>query len=325
METQDTIANRPKPASQQEASEEASVPGIFAVVVLYKVRPEDSATLQTLAAAAQAAGEAVRLRTLICDNTPGGQQVGTFPDGVRYLAAPHNPGLSEAYNTAIAAASAEGYEWLLTLDQDTHLPTNFLTVLARLIPRFAAESRVAAIVPYIVDGDRPISPLRFVGGFLPRMLPAGFTGVTRPFTSPINSASLLRVAALQEVGGYDKRFPLNNSDTDLFHRLGKAGKRVAVAGDLTVKHELAILKRQERMTVERYRQLLADERAFWDLEMSFLARVERWMRLVGRVGKDARHRGNGAFQKVTLAEILHRMVTRRKTRIAAWKGSFGVR
>ena len=298
---------------------------IFAVVVIYRMRPEESATVKTLAAAANMAGPILRLYTLIYDNTPGGQQVGVLADGVRYVAAPHNPGLAEAYNAAIVAAGEQGYDWLLTLDQDTNLPSDFFVVLQRLVPRYAANKRVAAIVPYIVDGGKAVSPFRFVGGFLPRVLPPGYSGLAGPFASAINSASLLRVATMRQIGGYDERFPLNNSDTSLFFRLGRAGLRIAVVGELIVKHELAILNRRERMTVQRYRQLLADERAFWDLEMSLPARMERLLRLMGRAGKDAFHRGNRVFQKVTLAEIAYRLTTRRKARIAAWKRGFGDR
>ncbi len=307
-----------------ESARQRSEVGILAVVVLYKVRPGEAITLRTLLRSAEAAaGEAIRLRILIVDNTPGGQEPGTLPEDVRYVAAPHNPGLAVAYNAARGMAEGEDCAWLLTLDQDTDLPEEFLRRLHRYAAEYREETRVAAIVPHIVDGSRHVSPLRFVGGFMPAMLPAGFTGIAPPFTSALNSAALLRVSALRQIGGYDERFPLNNSDTSLFHRLGEAGLRVAVAGEITVYHELAILNRGERMTIERYRQLLADERAFWDRHMGFLGRVERLLRLVGRTVKDLLGRRNPEFRRASLEEIRFRLLTRRRKRLAAWNDRHG--
>ncbi len=296
---------------------------IFAVVVLYKLLPSQAVTLRSLLrAAGKVTPTALRLAISIYDNTPGGQDPGPLPDGIRYTAAPGNPGLAVAYNAAIAAAAFEQYDWLLTLDQDTDLPENFLETLLTYIKRYSspnAEQHVAAIVPHISDHGRHLSPLRFRGGFLPSILVPDFTGIAEPFTSALNSASLLRLSALRAIGGYDERFPLNNSDTSLFHRLGLAHFRVAVVGDLTVQHELAILDPQDRMTKERYRQLLADERAFWDLHMNSFARTERLLRLIARIAKDLRNGRNREFRRLSLDEIALRLFTRKPNRLRQWK------
>ncbi|WP_187290220.1 glycosyltransferase [Terriglobus saanensis] len=299
---------------------------IFAVVVLYKTVPADSLTLQTLFRATNdPAKTSLRFSILIHDNTPGGQDPGTLPEGIRYVAATNNPGLAAAYNGAAATAKEEGYEWLLTLDQDTDLPVNTFDLLLQHMGRYPATSgggQVGAIVPHVIDHGRPISPFRFRGGFLPCLLPGNFSGIAQPYTSAINSAALVRISALEKIGGYDERFPLNNSDSSLFHRLGEAGIRIAVAGDLRVQHELAIMNRQERMTTDRYRQLLADERAFWDLHMHFLGRVERMLRLLGRVCKDLLERRNADFRSLSLKEIRFRLLSRKRNRVKRWKQNF---
>ena len=281
---------------------------ILAIVVLYKRQPEECSSLRTLAIAlSNLAPDTIRFSIVIADNTPGDQVVGHLPVGVQYTKYPDNPGLAQPYNDAISYAIQEGFDWLLTLDQDTQLPANFLSSLDIHARRYINQPHVAAIVPRIVDQGKQISPFRFVGGFLPVVLNPNFNGVTRKFTSAINSASLLRTWSLREVGGYDPAFPLHHSDTRLFQLLDEAGKKIAVASDITVGHELAILQRQNRMTLERYRQALIDEERFWNLHMGTLGRLERLFRLIGRVCKGYLTHENRAFQRITAKEIVRRL------------------
>jgi GT2 family glycosyltransferase len=312
-----------KPDLRNRRKFDAREVSIYAVVVLYKTSPANSVTLQTLFRAAdEIAGMPIRFAIAIYDNTPEGQEPGVLPVGVCYTATKTNPGLSLVYNTAADIARSEGYEWMLTLDQDTDLPKDFLQAMGRYVKLHQTSSQVGAIVPHIFDHGRHISPLRFIGGFLPKQLLPHFTGVAQQYGSAINSGSLLRLSSLKVIEGYDLRFPLNNSDTSLFSRLDAAGLRIAVAGEILVQHELAIMNRQDRMSIERYRQMLADERAFWDLGMGFMGRVERLIRLVGRTMKDLLEHRNAEFRQLSLAEIRYRLLTRRRNRIERWNQQF---
>ncbi len=289
---------------------------ILAVVVLYKMRAEQSATIKSLGAAIASARPAdLKVAVFVADNTPGGQEPGELPQEVIYERFPENPGLVTPYNLALARAAEDGFDWLLTLDQDTHLPVNYLTELAGYARRYAGDRSIAAIVPRIEDEGVRISPLRFAGGFMPRVAGPADDGVLGRHASALNSASLLRVDALRQAGGYDERFPLNNSDTAMFERLDRAGYRVVLAGNVVVRHELAIMRRQERMTLERYEQLLEDERDFWDLHMGALGRMERLLRLAGRVAKGFASGEHAAFRRLTIAEIRRRVFSRRAMRL----------
>src|ERR1700744_1601622 len=128
---------------------------LLAVIVLFKIRPSVSSSLLTLLASArQAANSKLKLEILIQDNTPGGQEAGDLPENVRYCVAPHNPGLAQAYNSALKVAEKEGYDWLLTLDQDTSLPVNFLERISEIALEQAAPPEVGAIVPKVVGDGR---------------------------------------------------------------------------------------------------------------------------------------------------------------------------
>ncbi len=293
--------------------------GIFAVVVVYNKPPLDCPGLTTLLASAAALPKhAPHVRILVADNTPGGQQIEALPFPVQSQAYVENPGLARPYNDALMAAEREGLDWLLTLDQDTCLPLSFLSNIVQAIREYQDDPKIAAIVPRIVDRGRIISPFRFLGGFLPYVLPAGMSGVAGTHISALNSASLFRVRALRELGGYDEHFPLHNSDTRMYQQINAAGKCVAIADHVTVPHELSILDRENRMSPDRYRHMLFDECAFWDRHMGFAGRAERLIRLVVRFGKGVIKGEAAAYQRVTQQEILRRLLTSKKTRMLSY-------
>ena len=300
------------------SSDVTAVLSILAVIVVYKKIPAESSSLQSLLRAAEmAVSPSFRLGILVFDNTPGGQDPGELAEHVLYRAAPDNPGLAVPYNEAVAFAEQNGFSWLLTLDQDTSLPPDFLLRMEPYARQYELADRVAAIVPQIADHGRVISPFRFIGGFLPRVLPPGTRGIGKRFTSALNSGSLLRITALRQLGGYDLHFPLHNSDTRLYQRLDEAGKQVFIAGDIRVDHELAILQREDRMTLERYRKLLLDECDFWDLHMGVLGRTERLIRLAGRLCKGYLKHEDATFRTITRQEMIRRLSVRKRDRIRA--------
>ncbi len=295
-----------EPLSTELAAQETGLK-LFAIIVLYKMRPAESPSLRTLIQARDAAKPCCETTIFIADNTPGGQSEVDVPDGIFYEAFPGNPGLAPPYNRAILDAERGGCRWILTLDQDTCLPINFLTSMIRYVRLYRDDDRVAGFVPCIIDNGATISPFRFLCGSFPRTIRRGTIGIAKAHTSALNSASLLRISALQQVGGYDERFPLNNSDTAVFARLDRARKRLFVAGDIIVNHELAILRRERRMTPERYRQLLIDEFDFWNSYMPLPARIERIFRLLGRLVRGYLTAEDARFRDATRDEIRLRL------------------
>jgi GT2 family glycosyltransferase len=314
-ETQNLIDPQAAPSSTPKVL----IVRVCAVIVLYKLKASECPSLQTLLAAAEEVSSSeIKLQILIQDNTPGGQSSGSLPSCIRYEAAPENPGLADAYNRALNFSQVNDYEWLLTLDQDTTLPRDYLVHMIKHMKRLDSEARICAIVPQMIDKGRNLSPFRFAAGFIPRWFAFGFVGTPHQATYALNSAAVLRVGALAEIGGYDYRFPLDVSDINLFHRLHAEGKRVFVAGDILVSHSLSLLNKDQRMSVDRYPIALRDECAFWDLYMGPLARLERFLRLLGRFGKDYFLTHDPAFRRATLLELKRRLVTRRRQRIAEW-------
>jgi hypothetical protein len=73
------------------------------------------------------------------------------------------------------------------------------------------------------------------------------------------------------------------------------------------------------MNLDRYRDGLLDECAFYDLELGPLARLERLIRLGGRACKDSFKPNLIHFRAATLHELRRRILTSRSQRIATWR------
>ncbi len=297
-------------------------PHFLAVIALYRMRPSDSASLATLkAAAAQLSPDLGTLDILIYDNTPGAdpQMPPELPDQVGYYASGRNDGVASAFNSGLVSALQRKCDWLITLDQDTSLPPDFLDRVARVAQKIKHEPSVAAIVPQITGDGRMLSPNWFWAGAIPKWFPRGYVGIPPHHTFAFNSASVLRVSALRQIQGYSRSFWLDNSDSHLYHRLHLYGKKVFVAGDIQVDHQFSMLDRKNRMSLSRYRNVLKSESFFWDTSMNRLAGIERTVRLIGRWCKQVADRHSKELRKETALGIRRRLFSSRRSRVASWQ------
>jgi GT2 family glycosyltransferase len=292
----------------------------LAVIGLYQTAAHQSATFQSLQeACSQLHCDRGRISILLYDNTPGEACSTELAPNVRNYKTGQNNGLAEAFNFGLEMAEGEDCDWLITLDQDTTLPINFLTRLAEIAERVKDDLSIAAIVPQICGDGRMLSPNWFWAGAIPRWFPKGFVGIPKHPTFAFNSASTLRVSALREIGGYSPWFWLDHSDSLLYYELNRRGKRIFLAGDLQVNHNFSMLDKHTRMSVSRYHNMLLAEAAFWDLAMNPLARMERAARLFRRWCGYAITGDQPAFRKETAAALKQRLFCSKASRLKFWK------
>ncbi len=306
--------------SPSESTKRDPAIGLLAVIVLHKMALQDSLSYRTLLAAAERISPVqTRFHLLIIDNLSWASPPLELPSWVRYERASDNLGLAAAYNRALDIALAEGFDWIVTLDQDTDLPSNFLARMTEIAETVRSSPQIAAIVPQLIGDGRMLSPLRFCLGAFPIWYPPGFAGTPDHKVFAFNSGAVLRVSALRQMGGYDPRFWLDYSDTRLFCQLAKYGKRVRIAGDLQMRHNFSMLDKQKRMSPQRYRELLATEAALWDMEMNWLAGLERTIRLVGRYLRHLLNKDLLEYRRETLRALLTRLFHSKKWRNRDWQ------
>ena len=259
---------------------------VLVVIVLYKRLPSESAaviTLQTSIANLRSGQDVIRV--LLYDNTPGKKDPGPLPDRVEYEATGNNAGLAVAYNRALELAHLSSCSWLLLLDQDTALPSDFLSSLLEQVAKYDGDPNVAAVVPIVRSGSIVVSPKR-VGFFGLRALPESCHGIQDAEVMSINSGSAFRCDFVRSIGGFNRSFWLDYLDHWLFRQVYTRGRKAAI-WKCTIEHSLSVQDYRGNIRIERYRSILAGESTFMTtykpkLQIPFylLRLLARWVRLM---------------------------------------------
>lgn len=298
---------------------ECSLFKLFIVIVLYKLKPRDSSAFQTLQTAIlQLQNARSDIKILLYDNSLDTCAPGDLPDNVIYCAAKQNEGLYGAYNCALEMALSQDYSWLLTLDQDTVLPSDFLTRLSEIALACEIDASIAAIVPQLLDGGRLLSPL-VIRPWGPVILPDGFVGISELQTNAYSSGSMFKVSALRQMGAFNRYYWLDHQDAWVYRQLYQHGKRVYVAGDIQVTHQLSLLHHKSGFTINRYKNYLGAESAFCDQYDGKLRGLLLTLRLFGRIYRQWKRNDDVAIQHVTEEYLMRRLFKSRKRRVDDWK------
>lgn len=294
---------------------------ILAVMVLYRQRADQSATLRALLPQMQAVA-GLDVRCVLFDNGPEPAPPASLPAQVEYHAAARNEGLAGAYNYGLRRAVGGGYDWLLTLDQDTELPSHFLEAMRDAAGRLSQDESIAAIVPHLEDAGVPVSPAR-VGFARITTIPAAFNGVPDGEARAFNSGALLRVSELQRLGGFNTGFWLSFLDGWLHREFHLRGKKIFVLGNVHAQHKLSLLNYRERLSLAHFRNFLSAESAFHDLYCGRLEGLLYTARLMGRLVHQAQRREAREILKITFANLLRRLTWSRRRRLAQWRADAG--
>jgi glycosyltransferase involved in cell wall biosynthesis len=293
-----------------------------AVIVLYGKTPEESPTFRSLLEArAILPAHLGQVAIILWDNSPSPQSHLVLPEDVTYRHDPSNPGLAAAYNHALAVALGRASQWLITLDQDTTVPSAFLLSMSEAARLCTGMAGIGAIVPQIVVGTRRHSPNYHLWGAIPRWFPTGFRGIPERPVFAFNSGAMVSTDALQQIGGYDLRFPLDHSDTAMFRNLHQHGKRVYIEGRIQLQHEFSMADMNRRVSAVRYRGQLLAESAFWALHMNWLANCERTLRLFLRMIRHWQRGDRSELRRVTRDFLFLRIFRSKKTRLRRWRQS----
>jgi GT2 family glycosyltransferase len=293
---------------------------ILAVVVLYKQSPEQSETIQSLIQVFERdPGLKSSVGVLLWDNSPVPATAVSLPFPVDLRHAGGNVGTSGAYNQAMQVAESFGCPWLLLLDQDTTVSEELLRGMIAYSEKFKDSPEVAAVVPFVSSHGMLVSPRWMLSFNRLRQIPDTFGGLSKEMAYAVNSATLIRVAALREIGGYSEEFWLDLSDVYVFATLHRRGKYMYIAQDLRVEHSIASMDYDKEMSPQRYKNFMAAESAYVDLFLPPLERPSQLLRLSIRTVRQYRRYQNKIFSRITWQYFLQRLFLTRAVRLKRWR------
>jgi len=232
---------------------------LIAIVVVYNQNLEKSETLASLNKAVKEG-----LDVIIYDNSTESSKVNlSLFDrlNIRYFHNPSNPGICAAYNFGFNEASKSSKDWMLLLDQDTVLSDNYFDCLS--ISLKGLDSNIVSIVPNVTSKlrKRILSPLKiYAGGFL-RSLEIK-SGIISDRCTAINSASLVNIKFIYDIGGFNETFKLDMLDYWFYREVYNKGKQVLLL-DTEIIHDLSVDDFNTYMSIKRYKELLISEQVFF--------------------------------------------------------------
>lgn len=292
---------------------------ILAVVVLYKTSLEDSTTIQRLNDEfALSPDLRNNIKVLLWDNSPDPICFESGAKGLfEYKHSKANLGVSGAYNGAMAYAIECGYEWMLLLDQDTEIKAGFLRTMMHHWRDLDKQCEIAAIAPTVFVRGFVVSPRQQLFNHH-RPYPAGQIGVAPGEAFAINSGCLVRVAALDEIGGFSADFWLDYSDMYVFHQFYLHGKKIWRAADAELEHDMSIMDYDRLMTPSRYRNFSYAESAFNDMYKGPIENAVQTMRIFVRAIRQRRKYRNPEFSRIAWEQLIYRLRVPRAERMARW-------
>jgi GT2 family glycosyltransferase len=264
---------------------------IFAVVVLYQMLPEQSPSFCALQEAVLTRPSLrARLDLLIVDNSP---QSHALPVGAfgRYLHDGANPGLARRYNDALDQATAAKATWLLLLDQDTTLTVGYFDQLELLTAALADDPHIVGILPRLIAGDRLLSPHIPAFRSSAYRLHLGVRGLLGGLIRAFNSGAILRISALQSIGGFPEQYWLDYLDHATFHQLQALGGEFFIM-DVSLEHEMSIHragKHADPANAGRHRNQLAAQMRFYQEHGTPEERRRNRLNLVSRAWNSLIH------------------------------------
>lgn len=236
---------------------------IFTTIVLYKKSARDSATVDWYLK--QADSDAL---CLIWDNSPDSHERWNdqtrleFQSNHRMLLHfdANNPGLAVAYNHALNCATEAGCKWLLTFDQDTVPPRNYLDELEVAISS-SRDNGVVAFCPLAFESGKQFSPIGTRHEIPWPNDVIGTPGHSNKPISAINSGLCVSVDFLKSMGGYNPDFPLDYLDHWLCREAYRRGYRISVL-PVAIEHSLSLNKFEQSISLGRYQSILNAQRSF---------------------------------------------------------------
>lgn len=135
----------------------------------------------------------------------------------------NNEGIAKALNQAAEYAMQNGFQWIVTLDQDSVAPSNLVSTYSKFINR----DDIGIVCCKIIDrnfGELKEQKLKTEG--------------CEEVSTCITSASMMNLKAWKEVGGFDEIMFIDSVDFDICLSMREHGYKIIRTHDTALLHEV---------------------------------------------------------------------------------------
>ena len=178
------------------------------VVVLYNALPKDYVF------------DVKQYNVIIIDNTPNRDLI-IEGDNITYLPLNDNMGIAKALNEGFEIAKRLGSDYILTMDQDSSLPTNMIQEYMNFIE--GRNEKIGLVAPLInmYNGENKQVSDTYV-----------------KIDEAITSGSLIPLQAYNEVGGFKEEMFIDGVDFEFCWNLKRHGYSIYQLNNVLMQHQL---------------------------------------------------------------------------------------
>ncbi len=173
---------------------------------------------------------------IIFDNSTNETSVFNDEKDIIYLTHHKNYGVSFALNEIFKKGRALGFEWIITMDQDTIVPDSMVSNFSK----YFAFDNVGIICPQVIDkrrkymyAEEPKEDISFID-------------------SCITSASCTKISIWEEIGGFDNFLFIDFVDTDYCKRLILNGYKIIRCNHIVIDQQFGNISLKSTFVVKFY-------------------------------------------------------------------------
>jgi len=135
-----------------------------------------------------------------------------------------NIGLAAALNIAANRALTDGFDLLLTMDQDSRISDKYILTMLK---EFERDDKIGILSPFVVHNKNPKKSIN--------------TGIENVMTA-MTSGSIIKLSAHQKIGGYLEKLFIDYVDNEYCLRMKNFGFKIQKLNSVYVYHELGNVK-----------------------------------------------------------------------------------
>jgi rhamnosyltransferase len=135
-----------------------------------------------------------------------------------------NVGIASALNIAAKKAIENGFDLLLTMDQDSRVSENYVS---EMLLEFERDECIGILSPYIIHTKNPRMPV--------------LTGLVEVATA-MTSGSVIKLSAHVQIGGFLEKLFIDYVDNEYCLRMKKSGYKIFRNNSIYIYHELGEAK-----------------------------------------------------------------------------------